>query len=219
MYDRIHYAKKLYDQILVGKIEQFPHDLFEYGVITNEKIALEVMRYSFKYYMKWKPEQIQKISFELLKKLSLDSLLAYIDFPDGINRNKKESLLYLMAVLYPREYSYSLEERTIDVFKDVLEVTDQKFPRNWFFGVQGKQRLCICLNYVVSQYLSIESIEALYAFFSKKGIVSFLQKYKLYSHQRRIYDTPVDFLHDMLEDSQKNFFLHDYYKFMYLLKK
>lgn len=218
MYDRIYYAKKLYDQILVGKIDRFPHELFEYGVITNEKTALEVIRYSFEYYMRWKPEEIQQISLELLKKLSLDSLLSYIDFPDGI-KNKKESLVYLLSILYPNKYSYSFEERTIDMLKDVLEETDQKFPRNWFFGVQGKQRLCICLNYIITQYVSVESIEALYAFFSKKGIVSFLQKYKLYSHQRRIYDTPVDFLHDMLDDSQKSLFLHDYYKFMYLLKK
>lgn len=74
MYDRIYYAKKLYDQILVGKIDRFPHELFEYGVITNEKTALEVIRYSFEYYMRWKPEEIQQISLELLKKLSLDSL-------------------------------------------------------------------------------------------------------------------------------------------------
>lgn len=99
MYDRIYYAKKLYDQILVGKIDRFPHELFEYGVITNEKTALEVIRYSFEYYMRWKPKEIQQISLELLKKLSLDSLLAYIDFPDGI-KNKKESLVYLLSILY-----------------------------------------------------------------------------------------------------------------------
>ena len=56
--------------------------------------------------MRWKPEEIQQISLELLKKLSLDSLLAYIDFPDGI-KNKKESLVYLLSILYPNKYSYS----------------------------------------------------------------------------------------------------------------
>lgn len=201
-----------YEQTLIGhRYSVFP-TYFCYSDNSNEAMALSVMKYAFETYLRWSPEDIRDyLTMNILKLLKLDGLLKYIHFPIELNPDK--DLYYLAWAIYPELNDYSCKDLTLNVYKNLMNKKIEKYPKEFFTGMDGMARACICLKYMIEQNLQFESVEDMYAFFATKEASVMLRKNKLESISKDLYETNVDYIHDALASSQKIEILYHFYKF------
>lgn len=203
-----------YEDILMGKEKEFSQGYFGFKSAQNEVIALKVYKYVFEVLLRWEPNAIAKgINMELLKKLKLDKLLPYIEFP--LELDKTKDLYYIAHRMYPDKVKLSQKDLVINVYKKVLKGEMIKFHKEFFFGSIGRIRAAFCLQYMIMHYVEYDGLEDLYAKFSDiKYINSILRKHKLYQACTILYEKPIDFLHEALPDIERNELFYNYYSFL-----
>lgn len=200
-----------YDKVLLGKdVKSLNCYLFESE--QNEKIAIELMKYAFSYYLDWSPEDVyNNLTYEILEDLKLTKMLKYLKFPCELD--KKKDLYYVACILYPKKFKVNNVELAIICYKEILEGKRAKFPKEYLTGQLGYTRAYACLQYLLVNYLSFDSKEDMYKFFASSSGTKTLKKYKLSSACMDLFDTPLDFLHYALPENIKSDFLYNLYKF------
>lgn len=201
-----------YEQTLIGhRYSVFP-TYFCYSDDSNEAMALSVMKYALETYLKWSPEDLRDyLTMDILKALKLDGLLKYIRFP--VELNPERDLFYLAKILYPNKITIEDKDLTLNVYKNILNKKIEKYPKEFFTGMYGMLRACICLKYMIENNLQFHSVEDMYEFFASKDAAAVLRNNKLEMVSKDLYETNVDFIHDALADSQKIDILYHFYKF------
>ena len=203
-----------YDDIIIGKRKNFSGRFFGKDNLRSSENALEVIRYAFTRYLGWAPDVLElHLDKALMKKLHLNILMRYIDYP--IDYNKDKDYFYLVSLVYSRK-RVDIRSKTIHVYEKILSGEQTKYPKGYFNGSSGIVKAGICFQYMLEHFISFSDMNDLYFLFSTHEGVSLLKEYKLYSVYTEIFDTPVDFLHFSLPEQQKNNVLFSFYKFMYL---
>lgn len=205
---------KEYDEILIGKRDVFSQRFFGKENSQSKDNAIQVLRYAFTNYLRWPPEMIEAhIGPELLDKLRLTAVVKYIPFPIEYDRDK--DYYYFVTLAFNRHH-LSYRDKTIHTYERVLSNAATKYPKDYFTGSAGIVRAGICLQYLISHFVMFSSINELYQIFaSEEGYVK-LHDYKLLNACRDTFDTPVDFLHFILPEEQRNQLYFHFYKFKYL---
>lgn len=205
-----------YDNILVGNYSGFSDRFFGEYQPRNEKNAVAVIRYALIRYLGWDANTaLAKLDEEIIRKMKLYPLMKYIEYP--IEFDKSTDYEYLVSLVFPSK-KIDLTERTIHIFKNIIESNAKKFPKNYFLGTDGIVRACLCLRYIIANEIMISDTEDLYVLFASGEGYNLLRKYKLLSACQEIFDTPVDYIHMALPSSEKSEFLYRYYKYKYITK-
>ena len=201
-----------YEDTLVGKQKAISTYYFSYGKYGNQRLALQIMKYAFETYLGWSPATLRDyISNEIFNRLQLKPLLHYIEFPPELD--PKKDLFYIIHLIYPDVVRFSKKDLVLHVFQQLLEGSIMKFPKEFFTGADGEQRAQICLRYILEQKLTFVSVQEAYAFFSTPNCLKLLNKYKLLSVCRDLYDSPLTYLHYSLPSKQQDVFWYRYYDF------
>lgn len=197
----------LYDQILIGKKEMCGKELFEttgtgkkeYNPADEAKV-IKLVKYALEYYMGWSPEQIRfNIDESILKKLKLDILIRQrIRFP--VELEPMEHLQYLVHRMYPERYGYDRRTAIEAYYERILAGETERFKKGFFTEEYGTYRAAICFQRMLQYAGCFSSIHQLYDVFSGVEGRRILNKYKLSSAARDLYEFPVDFLHFSLPE-------------------
>lgn len=207
-----------YDDILLGKRNNYSAYYFGSSKHQNEKEALYIFKYAFEYYLRWDPFTLRDmLNMEILKKLKLNQILKYIDFPPELN--PETDLFYIVWKLYSFTKNYSERDLILRVYNNMLEDKIKKFPKEFFNGSYGQLRALVCLQYVFSNYMSFTSISEIYDLSATDEFICILKKYKLLSVAKDIFATPVDFAHYAIPKSQRDNTTYMIKKFEYLWEK
>lgn len=197
-----------YEQVITGKKKYLTNDIFQDKDVSNEKTALMLFRYVFKNMLGWSPEDAYNyISKDLLVKMKLDMLLKFIYFPPEFH--KDYDLFYLVAKCYPGRFKFNFKERTLVMYKRLVEKGKQdkviiaKFPKGFFEGKDGERRSAICLRYAINVYGQCSSMEELFDFFIGPDINSFLKKCKLQQPAQILFEYPIDYLYNSCTTSER----------------
>lgn len=206
-----------YDNIIIGKQNNYSKTLFGTDKVMCQKNALEIIRYAFTKYLRWQPEYISKhMTKELMEKLHLQYLMRYIEYP--LEYDKSKDYFYLVSLVF-ESHKMSFRETTIHTYEAVQSGDITKFPKSYFVGSEGIVRAGICLQYMISNHVLVSSINELYHLFSNDQGLALLKKYKLFFAFKENFETPVDFLHFSLPAKEKNNLYLYYYKFSYWMNK
>ena len=207
-----------YDEILLDHRKTF--SVSHFGENTEEDVdynAKTVVRYAFDTYLRWpRPVLEKRLTMQILEKLKLQNVIKYLRLP--IEYDKEGDLFYLVSYVYDR-YLPGLRLRTLHLYEKVLMGKVQKFPKEYFSGLDGIRRALVCLNYVVNQEYPYATAEELYELSSSKRWKSFLQKTKLQPVWKPLFSSPVDYLHLALPSENQSDFLSHYYEYLYFLNQ
>ena len=201
-----------YDELLIGNRRTMNPEFFVYGEYTNELMALEIMRYAFRTYLRWDDYTLRDmLDYNLLKRLKLTGLLRFIRFPPELNPQK--DLFYIAWRLYPRTVNYSYEERVFKVYKDMLDGNISKFPKEYFSGADGRKRAVLCFRYMLEHMAPFNSVIDMYRHFGSTAGAQTLKRTKLFVVGSDLFGQPVDYLHYSLPPQQRNSLMYGEQKF------
>lgn len=208
-----------YENCLLGKNRTIPAFYFSFDRHSNMQQALNIMKYAFETYLKsWTPVDLREnIDRKLLDKLKLSGLLKYIIFPPELNPQK--DYFFIVWSIYPNTVNLDKNDLILKVYKDMMDGTIKRYPKEFFTGIYGLVRAGLCLQYAIEQNLPVSSIKELYHFFSTPTASTFLRKNKLYAVYEDSFETPVDYLHYALPAQQKDPLWYSYYLFCYKLHR
>ena len=201
-----------YEDVLLGKKTSFSNVFFINTQRENQKNVLLVFKHAFEVYLKWTPYEIYElISWDILKRMKLDTLVKFINFPPELDAT--QDLQYIATLLYPSIIQYNFKKMCLISYKKVLANHNSKLPKGFLSENVGLLRGHICLQYILSEKLNFENIEDLYAHFASAAGMKTLKKYRLSGMCTDFYETPLEFVHNALPEYQQNSFLYNYYRF------
>lgn len=207
-----------YEEYLIGNRKTMNQNMFNSGKVTNEAMALAIMDYAFRKYLRWHPVEIRdRIDRKLLDMLKLTRLVKFIPFPEELN--PKSDYFFIVWRLYPETVNYTYEERVYHVYKQVLSGQATKFPKEYYSGEDGYERAILCFRYMIENRSGFHTIPEMYEYFSTNKGFTMLKKNKLWTVCRDLFITPLDYLHESLPDCQKNEILYGAYKLKQLMKE
>ena len=211
-----------YESLLMGKRLNFQAAFKNNSTSRKEKEAGIIWRYAIEGLLKCTAkEAIVYMTDDVANKLKLNKTYA----PLGINESKSHiDFRYFISLAFPEEIKYDIYIATISEYKKVCKQdysvegsqtniikVNERYPRNFFFGVEGEKHAIILLNYVISQYLSDMSIYELYMFFADTAkATQWLRGKKLYSPLVNLYgkDT-IDYLnYSINQNGDYNFYYY-----------
>lgn len=205
-----------YEEILMNRRSLFPRRYFDYSRISNQDLALSVIRYAIEVHLKWSPrEAVARFTPEIAKKLKLDMVLKHIEFPCDLER---DNYLYIVHLLYPKQVPFDLKQKILDMYHRSKD-HKARYPKAYNEGEMGRIRACICLQDAL-QNQTFHSIREIYALFSSPvESMRFLKREGLYAMYTAQFDYPLAYLHASLPDVQKDTDWYAYFSFRYFVSK
>lgn len=199
-----------YDEVLMGKRKSY--SAFFMSRHHGDKVIKIALKYCFETYLQWTPEQVREcLTPELVKRMHIEGLINRIPCPPELNA--KTELYYVAWWLYPETQNVSTPELMIKVYDDLLSEKITKFPKGYFDGILGLIHAKAIFLTMVKRYLSFDGPESMYAFFADtKQSKPIMKKYRLSVPLRELFDSPLDYLHEALPESQKREDLYQQYK-------
>lgn len=190
---------------------------FCYNDYNNHKLALAVFRYAVENILHWAPsDTADDFNLDIIKGLRLLVPYKYLIFPEELN--KRKDCFYVAHLLYPNEIPYNMRNFVILSYQRILEQENGKFSKNFFNGMGGELRACICLQYLLTKYITFSSIEEIYYYFSAPKALSALRQFRLAGVCTELFESPLEFVHCALPKNQKNELYFQFYRFESTLK-
>ena len=209
-----------YEEVLLGQRQDFSPTYIKRG--TPEKDVVDVLKYAFIDLLGWTPQQVfSYINPKLIHALRLDRVVAKIDYPIGLNKEK--DLNYLASVIFPEAKQLTKEQIALEIYKKVLNGELNKYPKNFFMKYGSDRYIKGCMRYAVEEFANTYNPVELYKKFADpEWTAKFLERAQLDTVTSDMYEYPVDLLHISLTDEQKNEFWYQFVRFqndLYQTKK
>lgn len=206
-----------YETILLGKRRNFPGSFWEQGEVESRENAIVLFRYAIEKILNWTPLDVKNaLTPEIIDMLKLTVVMKYMnitgEYDLGFNSH------YIAHLLYPTIIPYDSAQVTLSIFKNVLKNGSGAYPKKFFHDEAGVYRARICLSYVLRNELLFSSIQDVYKCFASSEGIRIINKYHL-SAAAPLFETPIDFLHQSLSETQRNPFWYNYYKFQVLYRE
>ena len=184
----------------------------------KEKDALSIVRHVVKDVLGWTPEQaMEHIDAEVARRARLDMLFKYIDCPMEVVRG--EDYQWMVHKAFPSETRYDGTEQLFRIYDLVLSGRMKKFPRNFFTGERGMEKVVTLFRSYVSRNVPASSIADLYRIFSDNARGwNILRDAHLYYEVAPAYSSPLEFLHDSI-GAEADDFLYSFYQFNAAVKE
>lgn len=184
---------------------------------NNHKLALSVFRYAVENILYWTPmETAVNLNLDVIKGLHLLVPYKYLIFSEELN--KRKDCFYIAHLLYPNEIPYNMRNFVILSYQKILDQENGRFSKNYFNGMGGELRACICLQYLLTNLITFSSIEEIYYYFSAPKAISTLRQFRLAGVCSDLFESPLEFVHCALPTNQKNELYFQFYRFEATLK-
>ena len=208
-----------YENILIGKASAFRVAFRDTDIEKRRKTAGEIWRYAISDVLGWTPDMaLLYLNQDLIKQIKLDLTYPKIDY--SYSKKKFFDLRFILQYAYPGIIKYNLEEDAKAEFERVNRLgafenyeKGQKFQKHFFSGLDGVKRAAVILNYAISLYLDDLTTQELYKFFQNTPkATSWLRKHKIDLVVKKLYPTPLDYLHNSLPSCEENniYYINEY---------
>lgn len=179
-----------YIDVLIGKTPEIDVSNF-YGAAAseaNQNIALYCIQFAIEEILQWNEETaIRGFDEYIIHFMKLDRIVKYICFPLDVPEGSPK---YILSLLYPDSIQLNRKKLIQQMFLNVLEARksdnenvpdnqSRQFPREYFSGVEGFKRFCVCLNFLIENYHPMSSVYEVYQFFDSPRGNKFLCDYRL----------------------------------------
>ena len=206
-----------YENMLIGNQKDIGLYNF-YGASpggANQQRALTLIRYVLEELLGWDMEEvIKKFDSYIIHEMRLERVTDFIKYPVEVpDRDPR----YILSLLYPERIHLNYTAMVIDVYSKVLEDKGQ-FPREYFAGVDGYYRFCICLQYLISNYKPCTSLDELYSFILSSAGNKFLMRYRLKVPANQFNINILDCIREITKEEENCDLYYYYYNFLVQLK-
>lgn len=176
----------------------------------NQQRALSIIRYALEKVLEWDVETaVQKFDDYIIRVMKLDQFTRFIYYPVEIPEKDPR---YILSLLYPEKVKINYTQLVIKLYKNVIE-SNMQFPREYFMGIDGYYRYCICLQYLIESYHPVRSIDEIYQFIlSAKGNI-FLMDYRLKVPAEQLQIDILDCIHEITKELEDSDMYYCYYLF------
>ena len=174
--------------------------------------AKAIIRYAITEILQWTPEEARDhITWDIIKQMKLDKILRYIPYPTDIDKVKDPD--YMIYSAFP-DMEYDIRRQILRVYNRLMNGEIEEFPKKIFEGPRGREKAVILLDEIIRTRLSTSSIEQLYERFADTAKANRkLAEWKIYSISRKLYCTPLDYLHYSLSEENRDEFLYTFYQY------
>lgn len=207
-----------YEAILTGQHKIFSLYYFRFGDETNEAEALRVFKYAFDTYLRWTPEELYRnLTVEMLETLKLTQLLRFVKYPPEADASV--DVYPIVAKLYPGRFKENMRDSVMRVYDRVISDPQGKFPKEYFIDNEGRVRALLCLQYALNKMPPFKSVQDMYESFVGPPGTALLKRMKLYSACSRMFEFPIDYLHEALPKTVKSEYWYHFYRFSIISKR
>lgn len=207
-----------YDEILLGNKKVFSNVFFTGDKLLDNDIALSIIRYVVECYLHWSPQDTRNLfDSSVIKQYKLKTVYAKVIFPSELD--KRTDYFYLAVLLYPNKVNISEEEITIRIFEDVMQGRMKRFPKNFFVGTKGNDKLALCLKHLLEVTSAFDDVTDIYKFINSKDGVRLLIDNKLYKYVIANFVTVNNAITYALPQTQSNELLSNYYNIKELIQR
>ena len=205
-----------YENLLLGRSERINKYFDDVPLKERRKIVGNIWNYAITHLLKLTPQEaLIYLNEDIVKTMKLDKLLVYLD----INPNKfyiGKDYKVILQYAFPKEIVYDFKEETIADYERIVkqgewinDLTDFRFPKNFFIGEDGIKRAAIILNYINDKYLSDLNLREKYEFFANtKEATKWLTEKGLSSVFLQVYKTPLEYFHNSLPYNMQSYFYY-----------
>ncbi|MCC2254585.1 hypothetical protein LKD70_09170 [Ruminococcus sp. CLA-AA-H200] len=183
---------------------------------ANQQRAVSCIKYALEEVLGWDMEEcIQKFDSYILSLMKLERLADFIEYPDEV---EPRDTRYILSLMYPKRVHLNLRQLVIEVYDRVLN-HESHFPKEYFSGPNGFFRYCICLQYLITNYHPVESIDELYQFLMSNDGSRFLMEYRLKVPADHLEIDLLDCVHEITDHDENSSLYYGYYQFLRELGK
>jgi hypothetical protein len=193
-----------YEEVLTGKKQDFSVSFK--GTPRENRIEVgNIWRYAVHNILKWDCQQAAEyLTDDIVDKLLLNKTFVGIDFDRG--HTYISDYRFVLQYAFPNEVKFDERAQTIAEYEHVAKLgkwsgskEPYKYPKRFFLNQEGIRRAEILLRYAINTYLSDCSVYELYEFFADDVRATYwLQRKKLGTPIKLIYDNPLEYLHASL---------------------
>ena len=179
---------------------------------ANQQRALSCIKYAIEKVLQWDIEEtLLKFDEYMIHAMRLERLVDFINYPKEVpERNPR----YILSLLYPNRIHINYQDMVVHVYKEVL-ARRMQFPREYFLGVEGFYRYCICLQYLITHYHPVSSVDELYQFLCSSEGNKFLSAYRLKTPADQLEINILDCIHELTKDEKDSDLYYHFYSFMH----
>lgn len=203
-----------YEDSLISETPKTIRDFDFFGVEpggANQKRALSVIRYALEDVLGWDVEtSTEKFDAYIIQVMKLDRFLDFIKYPIEI---PEKSPRYILSLLYPERIKINYTQMVIDLYESVLS-GDSQFPREYFMGIDGYYRFCICLQYLVEHRRPVSSLDELYTFITSPAGSNFLMENRLKVPAMQLQIDILSCLHEITRELEDSSLYYSFYRFL-----
>ncbi len=196
---------RAYQDYLLGKSNDFPSFFAKGSIVETEKEAKSVLRYVVEDILNWSPQQmLHGLNRDVVSAFRLEMVLSSFILPEYAKITDYE---LFAALLYPKAIKQSPEAMTVlRRYKESISPAHKKLPNGFFAeGAKGRERLIICLDYLISSCDEIVSVENAYSLFGGPRFRDFSRRHNRIEDVIAIHwSNPLDALHDVLPESEES---------------
>lgn len=184
----------------------------------KESDALTLIRYIVDEILGWEPQEaVEHMTREVAVATGIDQLMEnYIVCPVDIN--KEEDFGYAVHKAFQAETRFNVEEKLMAVYKDLEQGRRSKFPKKFFDGEYGRYRASYLLLYIIGANIPLQKndVKGLYDLFANTAEINkLLHEWKIYTVCRKLYSSPLEYLHESLPEDVMSDFYFNYHSFMH----
>ena len=200
-----------YTEILLGKRKNYSDNFFDHSDEENEQNAIEFIRIVAKAFLRCRSIEAARntINPTVLKTMQLDKIAAFIQVPKNVY------ILDRTAYMTDRIFTdnFNAEQWIADHLCMRITSGDlSKFPKHYMRNETGMKRAIYCLRYFLTLEMPSKTIPELYAFAITPEFRAFLKRHLLLNTCMRIFDSPLEFLHETLDEQYQNTALYELYR-------
>ncbi len=188
-----------FQNFMLGETNKFYWKPAEISDEEKKKRTLKIVKWVIEDLLDWTPQDaLEHFGEKEIKTFKLKQLLDPFFAKEGKGRRNYK---YMLSLIYPEVIKYDASEGIIEIWDDILNNRQQRFPVNHFNGDQGRKRVFTLLDEFNKRYLPVSSTEELYKKYSESNEINkLLRNAKLYASLSPFYKYPIQLLHQMLEE-------------------
>lgn len=205
-----------YEEILLGKRKKYS-SRFKGENLTQKDIR-DFADYVFREILGWTPHMVRDhLNEEIIEKMHLTTIFKNIKFPQGVSIKDG---YYIAYFTYPEIFKASNKDIIIRTYETHIKKRQMRNYPGFFVGADGEVNAKVIMQHVIRYYLVPTSIESMYEFFAgSEKLDGFMKTYSLYTPMRAFFESPLEYMYESLDDTQKNEVLYQKLKFDRILKE
>lgn len=200
-----------YSEILMGMRRNYSINFFDSGNREeDEENIVKFVRLAVRIFLRCRNLEAASatVTPELLKKLKLDAIVNHIQVARYVLPANK--MQYRLDRIFEKDFD---KEQWIayQLCEGILNGDVGKYPKYYMNDYEGYERAKHCLSYYIKKLMPTYRVIDLYRYSTTPEFNTFLRNRLLQNVRMKLFDTPVEYMHEVLPpDCQNEAYLHIY---------